>query len=223
MIELRDVSFSYDRSRIILDHVSAAFSRGKTYSIFGPSGSGKSTLLALMGGVVKPDEGEILIHGQNIVHMDGAFIRRTLVSYIFQDYLLFPFLTALENVKIAYEICVPDTKDADGKAKQLLAELGIDETLLRRPVRFLSGGEQQRVGIARALASGAPYLLADEPTGNLDQKTAATVIHLLIKMTKEHEKGCIIVTHSDMVRSMTDECFLLEDGRLEQFKGIHYV
>ena len=223
MIELRDVSFSYDRNRIILDHVSAVFSKGRSYSIFGPSGSGKSTLLALIGGVVKPDEGEIRIHGQNTAEMDGAFIRRTLVSYIFQDYLLFPFLTALENVKIAYEICDPETKDADEKAKQLLAELSIDETLFRRPVRSLSGGEQQRVGIARALASGAPYLLADEPTGNLDKKTALAVMHLLINVTKEHDKGCIIVTHSDMVRSMTDECFLLEDGCLKQLKGIHYV
>ena len=214
MIELKDVCFSYDKSRIILDHVSAAFSSGKSYSIFGPSGSGKSTLLALIGGVVKPDEGEIRINGQNSADMDGAFIRRTLVSYIFQDYLLFPFLTALENVKIAYEICDPGNKDADGKAKQLLSELGIDETLSHRPVRSLSGGEQQRVGIARALASGTPYLLADEPTGNLDKKTAASVMQLLIKVTKEHNKGCIIVTHSDMVRSMTDECFLLEDGCL---------
>ena len=222
MIELKDVSFSYDRSRIILDHVSAAFSKGKSYSVFGPSGSGKSTLLALIGGVVKPDEGEILINGQNTKDMEGAFIRRSLVSYIFQDYLLFPFLTAPDNVQSTYELGDPETKDADEKAKRLLAELSIDETLQRRPVRSLSGGEQQRVGIARALASGAPYLLADEPTGNLDKKTAIAVMHLLIKVTKEHGKGCIIVTHSDMVRSMTDECFLLEDGCLEQFKGTHY-
>ncbi len=216
MIDIKNVSFSYDNTRLILHDVSVCFSQGKTYSVFGPSGSGKSTLLALLGGVVAPTKGEIWINGQNIADFESTLIRRTLVSYIFQDYLLFPFLTAQENVEIAYGICKPQEKKAVEKATLLLSELGIDGSLLRKQVRYLSGGEQQRVGIARALVTGNPILLADEPTGNLDKATANDVMQLLIKLTKEYNKCCIIVTHSEMIRSQTDCSFLLDDGCLKQ-------
>lgn len=215
MIDIKNVSFSYDRSRSILQDVSVSFSQGKTYSIFGPSGTGKSTLLALLGGVITPDSGEIWINGHNIAKLDGMFIRRTMVSYIFQDYRLFPFLTALENVEIAREISNPDEKNGGEKSKNLLNELGINESLLRKQVRYLSGGEQQRVGIARALVTGNPILLADEPTGNLDKETANDVMLLLQKLTKEYNKCCIIVTHSEIIRSQTDCSFLLDDGCLK--------
>lgn len=216
MIDIKNVFFSYDNGRPILQDVSVKFSKGKTYSIFGPSGSGKSTFLALLGGVIAPNSGDICINGQNIACLEGTMIRRTMVSYIFQDYLLFPFLTAQENVEIAYEICNPQEKNAGEKARLLLNELGINDSLSHKQVRYLSGGEQQRVGIARALASGNPILLADEPTGNLDKTTANNVMQLLIKLTKEYDKCCIIVTHSDMIRSQTDESFLLDEGSLKQ-------
>ncbi len=216
MIVIKNVSFSYDRKRSILQGVSVSFSQGKTYSIFGPSGSGKSTLLALMGGIITPDSGEIWINDHNIANLDGRLIRRTMVSYIFQDYLLFPFLTAQENVEIAREISNPHEKNGGEKTRKLLNELGINGSLLRKQVRYLSGGEQQRVGIARALITGNPVLLADEPTGNLDKATANDVMQLLIKLTKEYNKCCIIVTHSEMIRSQTDCSYLLDDGSLKQ-------
>ena len=215
MIDIKNVSFSYDNNRLILQNVSMGFAQGKIYSVFGPSGSGKSTLLALLGGVITPNSGEIWISGQNIANHDSAFIRRTMVSYIFQDYLLFPFLTAQENVEIACEISHPQEKNMEMKARNLLNELGINGSLLRKQVRYLSGGEQQRVGIARALITGNPILLADEPPGNLDKTSANEVMKLMIKLTKQYNKCCIIVTHSEMIRSQTDESFLLDDGCLK--------
>lgn len=216
MIEIKDLAFSYDVNRVILKKVSAEFIRGKTYAIYGPSGSGKSTLLKLLGGIEAPSEGSILIDGQNLADLDGSQIRSNLVSFIFQDYLLFPFLTAVENVELAFEICNPKYRGKTEMAKRLLNELELKDILFEKKVKFLSGGEQQRVGIARALASGVPYILADEPTGNLDKETASSVFQLLKKTIKEHNKCCIIVTHSEMIRAQTDDRFLLDDGYLLQ-------
>jgi putative ABC transport system ATP-binding protein len=179
MIEMHNVSFSYSKDLTIasvLDDISVEFSSGKFYYIFGPSGSGKTTLLSILGGLEKPNSGSLLIDDKTVEEIGETNIRRKYTSYVFQNYLLFPYMTAVENVVVAMDICGIKNPDKKKRTTEVLLSLGLNEKDTVRRVRRLSGGQQQRVAIARTIASETKYILADEPTGNLDKNTAKSII-----------------------------------------------
>ncbi len=203
-IELDGVSFAYEGGRTVLDGVSAAFCEGRMYAITGPSGSGKSTLLSLLGGLDVPDAGAVRCAGEAVDARSIARHRRHGVSFVFQGYNLVDYLTPAENVALATRL----------PAEPLLARVGIGEQEARRSVLELSGGQQQRVAIARALGSDARVLLCDEPTGSLDEATAAEVGRLLLGAAHDEGRCVIVVTHSRNLARRADEAFRLRKGRL---------
>ena len=188
------VSYSYDKNTNVLKDITFSFELGKVYAILGSSGSGKTTLLSLLGGLDIPTTGTILYENEDIKKIGLESHRQNHVSLIFQNYNLIDYLTPLENVRLV-------NKQA---GKEILLELGLDETQIKRNVLQLSGGQQQRVAIARALVSEAPVILADEPTGNLDEQTAGDIIAILKKLAKERQKCVIVVTHSKEVAESSD-------------------
>ena len=195
MLELKNVAYSYQSySEDILSNVNYQFENGTFYSIIGQSGTGKSTLLSLLAGLDNPKKGQVLFGGEDIQTKGSSYHRKHHVSLVFQNYNLIDYLTPLENGRLV-------NKQA---GKEILLELGLDETQIKRNVLQLSGGQQQRVAIARALVSEAPVILADEPTGNLDEQTAGDIIAILKKLAKERQKCVIVVTHSKEVAEASD-------------------
>ena len=185
VFEIKDVSYSYDKSKRILTAVNAVFETGKMYAILGVSGSGKTTLLSLLGGLDVPQKGEILFDGVDISEHTLEYHRCNHVSLIFQSYNLIDYMTPVENVKLT----------AKQDALLVLKQLGLTEDEAKRNVMKLSGGQQQRVAIARTLASDTPIILADEPTGNLDEDTAAEITEVLKNCAKRphiDEKGYVL-------------------------------
>ena len=198
LITFEDVSRIYengDHKQKALDHVNMSLEEGKFVVILGPSGAGKTTLLSLLAGLDVPIQGEICYDGKPITTKDLAEHRRHHISLVFQSYNLIDYLTPLENVKLG----------GKGDPKALLGSMGIGEEYWNRSVLQLSGGQQQRVAIARALTSDAKVLLADEPTGNLDEATAWDVIDLLKHIAHEDKKCVIVVTHSKELAQAADE------------------
>jgi putative ABC transport system ATP-binding protein len=217
MLEIRNVGFSYSKDPTIasvLDNINVQFYPGKLYSIFGPSGSGKTTLLSIIGGLEKPNSGSVMIDNKTLDDIGESNVRKKHVSFVFQNYLLFPYLSAIENVVVAMDICHKEKSDKRKKAKEILLSLDLNEKDIARRVRKLSGGQQQRVAIARALAAETQYILADEPTGNLDKKTSVGIIEIFKELVRIHNKCVIVVTHSNIVRTASDISFKLSDGRL---------
>lgn len=215
--ELRQVTKSYtisfSRASVpVLRNVSYAFEKGKFYSIMGVSGAGKSTLLNLIGLLDEPDEGEIFIDGQKTGQMaedEKAYMRMKHIGFVFQDYYLNPRLNAAENLILAMKINKDIAKkEYMSRVEELLGMLGMEEMKGRYP-KELSGGEQQRVCIARALANDPELILADEPTGNLDK---GNEIHVLKQLKALSEKGktVIVVTHNDILKDYSDEIYYLE-------------
>lgn len=206
VFEIKDISYSYEKSRKILTAVNAVFETGKMYAILGPSGSGKTTLLSLLGGLDAPQKGEILFDGENISERGLEYHRRNHVSLIFQNYNLIDYMTPVENVKLT----------AKQDAMPMLKKLGLTEEEAKRNVLKLSGGQQQRVAIARTLVSDAPVILADEPTGNLDEDTAAEITGILKDCAHQMNKCVIVVTHSNELAKQVDTVFRLKKGKLQQ-------
>lgn len=170
ILEIKNVSYSYSSSNEeVLSLVNRGFEHGKFYAIIGKSGTGKSTLLSLLSGLDSPDTGQILFKNNNIEEKGHSYHRKNNISLVFQNYNLIDYLTPLENIRLV-------NKNA---SEDILLELGLDKSQTRRNVMKLSGGQQQRVAIARALVSEAPIILADEPTGNLDDVTAGEIIDIL--------------------------------------------
>lgn len=202
----------------ILDDVSLDIPTKQMVAIVGPSGSGKSTLLGLIAGLDKPTSGSILLDGVDITGLperEMTHYRRQKIGYIFQSFHLIPTLTALENVAVPLELNGDAT--ADERAKELLTAVGLRDRSGHYPVQ-LSGGEQQRVAVARAFACRPPILLADEPTGNLDSATGRQVIDLLLGLNRDHGSSLVLVTHDAALASHAERIVSLRDGRIESDK-----
>jgi putative ABC transport system ATP-binding protein len=203
------------RSVTILDDVTMAIPAKQTVAIVGPSGSGKSTLLGLMAGLDRPTAGSIELDGTDITRMSEtamARFRREKIGYIFQSFHLIPTLTARENVAVPLEL--GGDPEAGARAVELLAAVGLSDRMDHYPVQ-LSGGEQQRVAVARAYACRPPILLADEPTGNLDTTTGAQVIDLLLMLHRDHGTTLVLVTHDPSLAGSMERIVSLRDGRIE--------
>lgn len=206
IIEVRNVSYSYDGKKDVLTNISVAFEEGKMYAILGPSGCGKTTLLSLLGGLDIPSSGEILFEGMDIRKTGLAAHRRKHVSFIFQNYNLIDYMTPLENTALVSKTSALST----------LMRLGLTKEEIKRNVLKLSGGQQQRVAIARAMVSGAKVILADEPTGNIDDEMSEEITLILKESAKELGKCVIIVTHSIELAKQADAVFLLRNGVLHE-------
>ena len=199
-----------------MDGVSYTFHDGTLYTIMGASGSGKSTLLSLLAGLKLPTEGEITLDEQPIRLMDRSALRRDTVSVIYQDFNLFPLLTAEENVCYPLRLQKMDKEKALELARQRLTDMGIRESYFRKLPNQLSGGEQQRVAIARGLTMDRRLLLADEPTGNLDSENSDNIIDLLLKLAHDENRCVIVVTHDLSVMDRADVVYRINDGLLER-------
>jgi len=199
----------------ILDDITLDVPEKQMVAIVGPSGSGKSTLLGLIAGLDKPTAGSIRLDGVEITVMpesQAARYRRQKIGYIFQSFHLIPTLNAQENVAVPLEL--NGDLDAKKRAVELLAAVGLQDRRSHYPVQ-LSGGEQQRVAVARAFASHPPILLADEPTGNLDSATGRQVIDLLLSLNRDHGSTLMLVTHDQDLASCAERIITLRDGRIE--------
>jgi putative ABC transport system ATP-binding protein len=216
MIELRGVSKTVESGGhplTILHSLDYEIGSGRFVAIVGPSGSGKSTLLGLLAGLDAPSTGSILIDGIDITRLteDGlARLRGEKIGFVFQFFHLVPSLTAYENVLVPMEIA--RRRDASARATQLLAEVGLTERAHHYPSQ-LSGGEQQRIAIARALANDPAIVLADEPTGNLDSATGRHIMDLLVNVHRTRQNTLVLVTHDAELASLADTRLVLRDGR----------
>lgn len=217
ILSLLNVSYRYPNAEnFVVKNVCCVFAPGVLYAIVGPSGSGKSTLLSLLAGLDTPTDGEILCDSTPLHKMDLDRYRREDISMIFQSFELFPLMTALENVCYPLELQGVTPKDATPKAAALLERVGIHGTQMKRFPSRLSGGEQQRVAIARSLASGAKTLLADEPTGNLDIANKKVIVEMLANLSHKEAYCTIVVTHDMEVANEADIVFYMADGALRE-------
>ena len=198
----------------ILDDLTFHIPQKQIVAIVGPSGSGKSTLLGLLAGLDRPTHGSITIHGTDITALSESEMvshRRQHIGYVFQSFHLIPTLTALENVALPLELN-GDPRAMD-RAKELLQAVELADRQQHYPVQ-LSGGEQQRVAVARAFSTKPPVLFADEPTGNLDSATGELVIHLLFRLNQDHGSTMVLVTHDAALANRTQRVISLRDGRI---------
>ncbi len=203
---LKNVSYAYEKGKVVLQNVSTKLETGKMYAILGPSGSGKTTLLSLLGGLDTPTQGSVLFDGEDITAKGLEHHRRNHISLIFQSYNLIDYMTPIENVRL--------TAKLDGAP--ILERLGLEQDEITRNVLKLSGGQQQRVAIARALASDAPVILADEPTGNLDADTAEEIAAILKESAHAFGKCVVVVTHSADVAKQADVVLEIKRGHLKE-------
>ena len=206
VLEMNNICYSYDNKRNVLNGINMALEEGKMYAILGQSGCGKTTLLSLLGGLDSPIDGQILYDGQDIEKLGLANHRKNNVAFIFQSYNLIDYLTPKENIALTAKL----------SPQPILEHVGLTEEECKRNILKLSGGQQQRVAIARALASDTKVILADEPTGNLDEDTAAEIISILKECAHEMNKCVIIVTHSNDLAKQADTIFRLKKGKLIQ-------
>ena len=205
IMRLENVKYAYVTGKPVLRGISEELEAGKIYVILGPSGCGKTTLLSLLGGLDSPISGKIYFAEQDI-EQDGLMKhRREHVSFIFQNYNLIDYLTPVENVALTSRL----------PALPVLQKLGLTREEAKRNVLKLSGGQQQRVAIARALTSEAPVILADEPTGNLDENTAAEIVEILKQSAHQMNKCVVVVTHSHELAEQADVIFKLHKGNLQ--------
>ena len=205
-LELKNVSYAYEKGKAVLQNISGSLETGKMYAILGPSGSGKTTLLSLLGGLDVPAQGSVLFDGEDITEKGLEHHRRSHISLIFQSYNLIDYMTPIENVRLTAKL----------DAAPILERLGLEQDEITRNVLKLSGGQQQRVAIARALASDAPVILADEPTGNLDADTAEEITAVLKESAHAFGKCVVVVTHSGEVAKQADVVLEIKRGHLKE-------
>jgi putative ABC transport system ATP-binding protein len=217
IIELINVSKIYSETEVevhAVNNVTLGFSEAEFAAIVGPSGSGKTTLLNLIGGLDTPTSGEIIVDGTNLAKLSSSGLidfRMRNIGFVFQAYNLVPVLTAKENVEFIMALQKWSKKDRDERTYELLKAVGLAERANSRPGK-LSGGQQQRIAVARALASRPKFVLADEPTANLDSKSASTLLEIMEKLNHEEKITFIFSTHDPRVVKMAHRVITLEDG-----------
>lgn len=205
---------SGDKQLTVLHDISFDVEKGQTFSIVGPSGSGKTTLLGLCAGLDQPNSGSVELCGQDLNRLNEdqrAQLRNQEVGFIFQNFQLLPTLTALENVSVPLEL--QGSKEATKKSRALLEKVGLGDRVHHYPSQ-LSGGEQQRVAVARAFANAPSILFADEPTGNLDDDTGEKIIQLLFDLNKENGTTLVIITHDLELANRTQQILRLKGGKI---------
>jgi putative ABC transport system ATP-binding protein len=221
MIRCIDVRKVYRQGKneiIALDGVSLDIVRGEFAVIMGPSGSGKSTLLHLIGGLDRPTSGELLVDQRLIGQMaddEVTLFRRTRIGFVFQFFNLLPTLTALENITLPFVLDGRSKAEAEQRAMTLLDKVGLENRKDHLPEE-LSGGEIQRIAVARALTFDPPILLADEPTGNLDSKTGESILSLLRQINRENDCTIVMVTHSQEAARCGERTIFFRDGKIEK-------
>ena len=215
-LQANEVVYAYQNKYQLvqaLSGVSADFAQGQLYAIIGASGSGKTTFLSLLAGLDVPTSGSITWNGTSTAELDRDAYRLEHVSVIYQDFNLFSHLTVLENAAYPLYARKMSKKEGDALAKEKLLALGLKEEQLGRFPNMLSGGEQQRVAIARSLAAGSEIILADETTGNLDSENSRSIIESLRRLAKEENRCVIVVTHDPVVAEAADVVLRMQDGK----------
>ena len=200
----------------VLNGISLSLEKGEIVALEGPSGSGKTTLLSILGCILTPSEGRVVVDGHAVdADANGRLpaIRRKSLGFVFQQYNLFPALTARENVEYSLNVRGWRGGEARREAERVLAEVGLTDRSHFLP-RDLSGGQKQRIAVARALAGHAPILLADEPTANLDSTTGAQILDLFQALARREHRALLVVTHDPKVRTIADRVLQIHDGRL---------
>ena len=215
VLSIKNISYQYEGTRkSILKNISADFESGKVYVLMGKKKKKKSTVLSLISGLDLPTGSEILFEGKSLRQLDRDEYRAKSIGVIFQGYNLLTNATALENIMLSMNISGSREKDKKKVALNLLQKVGIDKETAKRKVLKLSGGEQQRVGIARAISHNPQIVIADEPTGNLDGDTEENIMSILQKLAHDENKCVIVVTHSKQVSQYADELWGLNQGNL---------
>lgn len=213
LLSIKNASYKYsdaDEDEYALKNINYDFERGKVYAIRGRSGSGKTTLLSLISGLERCAEGEIIFDGKDLKNINLDTYRNHEIGIVFQSYNLLPFMTASENIILSMDVSglkIPDKKE---KAIKLMKSVGLKSSYANRRVLKLSGGEQQRVAIARSLSYDPKMIVADEPTGNLDKQTEAEILEIFNRLAHEENKCIIIVTHSSNVCDNVDKVYDLK-------------
>ncbi len=213
ILKLEDVGYRYKdapKDQYVFKNINYEFEQGKTYAIKGKSGSGKTTLLSLITGLEKCTEGNVLYDGKNLKKMNLDKYRNTDIGIVFQSYNLLPRLTAIENIILSMDVSKVKIKKKKEKALELMKSVGLSEEQAKRKILKLSGGEQQRIAIARSLSYNPKIIIADEPTGNLDKETETEILNIFTRLAKEENKCVIIVTHSQNVCDRVDCIYDLE-------------
>ena len=212
ILKLEDVGYRYKdapKDSYVFKNINYEFEEGKMYAIKGKSGSGKTTLLSLITGLEKCTEGQILYDGKTLKKMNLDRYRNTDIGIVFQSYNLLPRLTAIENIIVSMEISKVKVKNKKQKALELMKSVGLSEEHAKRKILKLSGGEQQRIAIARSLSYNPKIIIADEPTGNLDKDIESEILKIFKHLAKNENKCVIIVTHSQNVCNEVDTVYEL--------------
>ena len=221
LVRMTGVSKRYKSGEVwvdVLREIDISIEKGEFVVVLGVSGSGKTSLLNLVGALDRPTSGEIVVEGQVISsanEKERTAFRRTKVGFVFQFYNLLPTLVALENVEVALEILPLSRSEIGERARHYLSAVGLSDKLEKFPAQ-LSGGEQQRVAIARALAKEPTLLLADEPTGNLDEETGLSVVHLMRELHRLHQTTVILVTHNPRLAEFADRVLRIEHSQCSE-------
>lgn len=213
VLKVENVSYRYNDAKkddYVLKNINYSFEKGKVYAIKGKSGSGKTTLLSLISGLENKYDGNIFYKNKELKKMDLDKYRNSDIGIVFQSYNLLPHLTAVENIMLSMDISNTKVKDKISKSIELMESVGLSSSLKDRRVLKLSGGEQQRVAIARSLSYNPEIILADEPTGNLDHETENEILKIFIDLAHKQDKCVIIVTHSQNVCDKADEIYELK-------------
>lgn len=216
-VALEHIDFAYEKKgemHQVLEDVSYEFESGKMYAIMGKSGAGKTTTLSLLGALDFPQKGQVLYCGEEITKKNQEKYRNEAVSMIFQDYNLLTYLNGYQNIALAMHIT--GKKEESEQIGAWLEKVGIDERTAKSNVKQISGGEQQRIAIARTLATNSKVILADEPTGNLDEETANEIIELLYRLAHEENKCVIVVTHTKELAKKADMTLRISDKKITE-------